>query len=143
MPDGMLLAVKAVPLESKHVAALRNEADVLRALRQHWDIVTPALCAVGPGYNDRGFLLATRYVEGSRHLNPATDQRLLPELLQMLAAVHACQVSHNDIRPDNVLVEERPEGKQRAWLVDWGFSSLNATEEEKEQDRALLEGLFL
>lgn len=138
----MLLAVKAVPLESKHVAVLQNEADVLRALREYWDVVTPALCAVGPGYNNRGFLLATRYVEGGRHLNPATDQCLLPELQQMLAAVHACQVSHNDIRADNVLVQECREGKHRAWLIDWGFSSLNATEEAKERDRVLLEGLF-
>ena len=95
----------------------------------------PRLLACGPDDDEDGYLLATRLVPNSRHLNPDTDRHLLPQLQQALQAVHSVGVAHGDLRDHNILVEEGALGGgdtgQRVWLIDFGKAVVGASQEQK------------
>jgi casein kinase 1 len=44
-------------------------------------------------------------------------------LLDALESMHRCGVLHNDLKPDNVLVRDEPDGRSRLFLVDLGLAS--------------------
>lgn len=52
---------------------------------------------------------------------------LLEQVCRALAAAHASDVVHRDVKPDNVLVERLPDGTERAKLIDFGISHVPGT----------------
>lgn len=111
-------------------------------LRPLWDVVVHRLLACGPDDAEDGYLLATRLLTNSRHLNRDTDGHLLPQLQLALQAVHNLGVLHGDLRNQNILVEEGDPplggGRQKVWLIDFGNSSVNATQVEKDGEMSEL-----
>jgi tRNA A-37 threonylcarbamoyl transferase component Bud32 len=142
MPDGVQAALKVAAPSSYESALLAHEAEVLLALRQEWGVWVPALLAAGAGNGGASRVLATAFVRSSRELDPSTDRHLLPQLRQAVAAVHARGVAHSDVRRQNVLVQEGGAHKQRVWLIDWGFSALQATQQAMDEDVRRLLQLF-
>jgi serine/threonine-protein kinase len=118
-----------------------HEARALVALRAHWDTFVPRLVAAGAESSGNGFVTATCYIQG-RYVDPARDQHLVPQLERALAAAHACGVAHGDLRQSNVLVQQEPGGGQRAWLIDWGNAVLSASQQDMDEDRMILSGMF-
>jgi eukaryotic-like serine/threonine-protein kinase len=57
---------------------------------------------------------------------------LLDQLCRALGAAHARGVVHRDVKPDNVFVERRRDGAERAKVIDFGISQL-APEAGKER----------
>ena len=57
---------------------------------------------------------------------------LLDQLCRALGAAHARGVVHRDVKPDNVFVERRGDGAERAKVIDFGISQL-APEAGKER----------
>ena len=55
-----------------------------------------------------------------------------------LEEIHRLGISHNDVRPANILVSET--GK--IWLIDFGSSRCPSNEERKRNDFAALDSIF-
>ena len=49
---------------------------------------------------------------------------LLEQVCRALAAAHGRGVVHCDVKPDNVLIQRLPDGRERAKLIDFGISRL-------------------
>jgi serine/threonine-protein kinase len=75
----------------------------------------------------RGFL-AMQYIEGEtlRSLVNQLDLEEKLELLEQVAravqAAHAEQVVHRDLKPGNIMVERRPDGRLHAYVLDFGIA---------------------
>ena len=65
-----------------------------------------------------GESLETRRLRGL--IDPATALRLADELLDVLAAAHACDIIHRDIKPDNLFV--LPDGRLK--VLDFGIARM-------------------
>lgn len=52
------------------------------------------------------------------------------ELADALAAAHLLKLIHRDLKPDNIMIEESPEGEQRLVVVDFGLAFMEATPSE-------------
>jgi serine/threonine protein kinase len=89
--------------------------------------------APGPGGAQRLYI-AMRFVDGrdlasligGRPLAPERALRLLDQVADALDAVHAHGLVHLDVKPANVLVENRG-GLEHAYLADFGLTHRGAT----------------
>lgn len=124
--DGTVVALKIPKDQEKGEEILRKESDIVK------DIHHPNIVRVH-GYHNISeiFVIEMEYVDGyslARVLDgvnakaPLTFERMLEWTLQILdglAAVHAADISHNDLKPDNVLIET---ATGVAKLTDFGLS---------------------
>lgn len=125
---GKLTAVKLGFNGTEAAAALAHEGNVLLTLQPLWGTYIPPLVALGAAFGQDDYILATQYVRG-RQLRPADDAHLLPQLQEALQAVHGLGILHGDIRRQNILVSVES-GRQRVWLIDFGYAKQQASESE-------------
>jgi len=124
--DGAVVALKIPKDQEKGEEILRRESDIVR------DIHHPNIVRVHGYHNiSEVFVIEMEYVDGyslARILDgvntssPLTFDRMLEWTLQILdglAAVHDANISHNDLKPDNVLIDSASGG---AKLTDFGLS---------------------
>lgn len=52
---------------------------------------------------------------------------LLEQVCRALTAAHAGGVVHRDVKPENILVEQQPDGTERVKLIDFGISHVPGT----------------
>lgn len=124
--DGAIVALKIPKDQEKGEEILRRESDIVRDI-QHPNIVhihgyhnISEIFVIEMEYVD-GYSLA-RILDGVNASSPLTFDRMLEWTLQILdglAAVHAADISHNDLKPDNVLIET---ASGMAKLTDFGLS---------------------
>jgi len=116
------------------VARALNEARVMATTR-HPSLVEVFDCGSLP---DGRIFVAMERVEG-RSLEALLDSeggRIAPEravhiavqVLSALDAVHARAVIHRDIKPGNVLVRREADGRERAYVIDFGISKVQSSE---------------
>ncbi|MBN1946253.1 MAG: protein kinase [Bradymonadales bacterium] len=83
--------------------------------------------------NDGTLYLVTQFIEGisltdlvQEHtvLPPALALRLGIQIAEVLAAAHAEQVVHRDLKPDNILVSEGPGERYTANVIDFGIAKI-------------------
>ncbi|MFE1293928.1 protein kinase [Streptomyces sp. NPDC058731] len=125
-PAGRPLALKTVRPDL--TAAPDFERRFAREIRSSDRVRSPWTVSVAdfspPGH--RPLWLATEYVAapalsdwvvGYGPLPPAALRALAAELAAALAAVHACGLTHRDVKPSNVLL-----GRERPMLIDFGIA---------------------
>jgi eukaryotic-like serine/threonine-protein kinase len=124
--DGVVVALKIPKDQEKGEEVLRKESDIIKDI-QHPNIVSIY------GYHNISelFVIEMEYVDGHNladvldgisRKSPLTFERMLEWTLQVLdglGAVHAANISHNDLKPQNILIE-RASG--RAKITDFGAS---------------------
>ena len=129
--DGHQLAFKLLRSEFAEdpqvVARFLQERNLLVGLRSPYVIRVHDLVIEGPrlaivldyvpGPSLRGLL------QKNGNLPPAEVTRLGSAMAEGLAAVHGAGILHRDFKPENVLLEEFPNGWQPK-LVDFGIASL-------------------
>ena len=75
----------------------------------------------------RGFL-AMQFIDGETLRNPATeldiDERLevMEQVARAVQAAHAGGVVHRDLKPGNIMVERRHDGRLHAYVLDFGIA---------------------
>jgi serine/threonine protein kinase len=83
-------------------------------------------------------ILVMEYIEGeslstmirAHRFTVAEAIELGADLVSALRELHAGRVVHRDLKPGNVLLQNRPDGRRRAVLVDLGVSRLVASDTE-------------
>ncbi len=112
LSDGRVVALKIPKDQEKGEEMLRKESDIIK------DIHHPHIVQVF-GYHSISemFLIEMEYVDGYNlgdildgvdQKSPLTFQQMLEWTLQILdglAAIHEAKVSHNDLKPQNILIE--------------------------------------
>ncbi|WP_280870488.1 serine/threonine-protein kinase [Streptomyces sp. MJP52] len=124
-PGGRLVALKVIRDEiTEHPEALvrfRREVETARAVRSAY---TANL--IDASLDEAPYWLATEYVQGPTLSSAVAERGPLPAetcrglfaaLAEGLAAVHACGVTHRDLKPQNVILSQR--GPQ---LIDFGIA---------------------
>ena len=129
MERGERVAIKLFRPEfatADHVAWLRREVQMARRV-QH-----PNVCRVYdfvPG--ERSAFLTMELLEGEtlaaflRREGALTERRALPLIRQVvaaLAAAHASDVIHRDLKPGNIMLVPRPDGPLRVVVTDFGLA---------------------
>lgn len=126
LKDGVTVAIKIPKDQEKGEEVLRKESDIIK------DIHHPNIVQVHGFHNiSELFVIEMEFVDGydlARVLDnvstqaPLTFERMLEWTLQILdglAAVHAADISHNDLKPQNILVDKVTGA---AKLTDFGSS---------------------
>ena len=134
--DGLPVAVKTMDLRALRlaggggfsIARLRREVDVLRSLRH------PAIVRLYGAYGDQDtVLLVMELVEGRElfdailsrgKFDEPSARNIFSKLCQAVAYMHARNIIHRDVKPENVLVTGTNEDEVK--LVDFGLSKLVA-----------------
>jgi predicted Ser/Thr protein kinase len=70
-------------------------------------------------------------------------ERLLAQLAQGLAAIHAKGIVHRDLKPENVVLTRAPDGTEQARLLDFGIARLASPEEEGPAGSVTQSGMVL
>jgi eukaryotic-like serine/threonine-protein kinase len=126
LKDGVTVAIKIPKDQEKGEEVLRKESDIIK------DIHHPNIVQVHGFHNiSELFVIEMEFVDGydlAKVLDnvsiqaPLTFERMLGWTLQILdglAAVHASAISHNDLKPQNILVDKVTGA---AKLTDFGSS---------------------
>ncbi|MFZ5438375.1 MAG: serine/threonine-protein kinase [Myxococcota bacterium] len=83
--------------------------------------------------------LVMEYVEGETlesvlereaPLSVERCERLLAQLSQGLAAIHAKGIVHRDLKPENVILTKSADGQEQARLLDFGIARLMGADEQ-------------
>ncbi|KAK5633066.1 hypothetical protein RRF57_008780 [Xylaria bambusicola] len=136
--NGKMFALKRVSIENadeRTVKGYKGEIDLLKKLSKVERVIT----LIDYEMNDEKQLLSLVMEMGELDLNTLIRQRHSPEnakfdpvfvryvwqeMLQCMAAVHACDIVHSDLKPANFVVV-----KGRLKLIDFGIANAIQTEE--------------
>ncbi len=69
-------------------------------------------------------------------LLPPRAVRLAAQVLEGLEAAHAIEMIHRDIKPANVIVQQHPDGREQAKLLDFGLAKVLSGTQSQELTRA-------
>ena len=110
------------------IERFRREAVLLSSV-EHPAVVR----VIDYGTHETAPCLVMEYVEGetleqvlTREAPLAVErvERLLSQLAQSLAAIHARGIVHRDLKPDNVVLTKTADGLEQARLLDFGIARL-------------------
>jgi len=126
LSDGVVVALKIPRDQEKGEIVLRKEADVIKGVRHPHVVEVHGFHLIG-----ELFVIEMEYVDGydlakvlddTRSHGPLSLEQMLQWILQILdglGAVHAADISHNDIKPQNILVDK---ATKTVKLTDFGSS---------------------
>src|SRR3954452_2899663 len=126
-----LVVVKCLPADAGELTRRRFAREVENAAR----IVSPRVARiVGQDLDAKSPYYVQEYVQGLQHdewlaarervgLNAEELRRIAIGLLRALRDVHAAKVVHRDVKPSNIIINEKG-----LWLVDFGISRYLSTE---------------
>ncbi|KAF3314300.1 hypothetical protein TWF173_004904 [Orbilia oligospora] len=98
-----------------------------------WEVVQnrpwPVLIFKQAPYGDLGQFMRT---EEGRNLGLKDKIKLCWEMGNALHLMHSCNAVHGDIKPENVLICKDADGRFLAQVIDFGYSTIFADEENEE-----------
>jgi hypothetical protein len=126
---GLDVALKIIPREGK--AAARAEREALAARRLRHD---RCVRAYDVGHDSSHVYIAYEYVAGrtvreamrADELSDADSVEIAAQVLDALAHAHRAGIVHRDVKPSNILLEERDEIAVR--LLDFGLAQFDGAD---------------
>jgi hypothetical protein len=127
--NGLDVALKIIPREGK--AAARAEREALAARRLRHD---RCVRAYDVGHDSGHVYIAYEYVPGRTvreamrldALSDADAVEIAAQVLDALAHAHRMGIVHRDVKPSNILLEDRPELATR--LLDFGLAQFDGAD---------------
>lgn len=143
---GQWAALKVLPLDLAANPAIRarfEQEGETTARLAHPNVV--AIYARGQTENGQ-LWIAMQYVEGttaeaalrSGAMTPVRALRVVSEVAEVLDYAHRCGVVHQDVKPSNILLGERADGRERVVLADFGAAEVVSEASEREPGGALV-----
>lgn len=129
--------LEATRVDPEVVVRFRREALILGKIRS--DYVARVLDFASD--NQYGLVLILDLIEGDPFSNVLKRTKLTVEeaievgcdVVSGLVDLHRANIVHRDLKPSNVILEPRPDGTQRAVIVDLGVSRLMKTADDDEE----------
>jgi predicted Ser/Thr protein kinase len=123
------LALKAIDLwkQSNMLAELHNEIEIYRLLSDLQGRLIPKL--VLHGYWEGGMYCLGFSLCGS--VPKALSESQKQSVLSSIDAIHKLGIIHNDIKKENILVDENG----MVYLIDFGFATLNSCKDAQQDER--------
>ncbi len=127
-----VVALKILILSQESLAQekiLRFEEEVRAVAQLDHSSIVPVYDA---GFEDEAPWMAMKLIAGrsleeilreEKSLAPPRVLRLLIHVASALSHAHRSGIIHRDVKPANILLEER-EGEEQAWLTDFGIAKL-------------------
>ncbi|KAI0521361.1 kinase-like domain-containing protein [Xylaria bambusicola] len=136
--NGKMFALKRVSIENadeRTVRGYKGEIDLLKKLSKVERVITlidyemndekqVLSLVMEMGELDLNTLLRQRYSPENAKFDPVFVRYVWQEMLECMAAVHACDIVHSDLKPANFVVV-----KGRLKLIDFGIANAIQTEE--------------
>jgi len=127
--NGLDVALKIIPREGKAAARAEREAQAARRLRHE-----RCVRAYDVGHDASHVYIAYEYVPGrtvreALRAGLVTDQdavEIAAQILDALAHAHRTGIVHRDVKPSNVLLEDRDEVAVR--LLDFGLAQFDGAD---------------
>lgn len=128
----------ALKMLHKHLAGSEGEGEFLERFKRE---AQATACIEHPNaitihdfgiYKEAPFLVM-QYIEGRSLKDLLLEhgalplERALPLIIQVSAAVaeaHRRSIVHRDLKPDNIMISERPDGTERATVLDFGIAKI-------------------
>lgn len=136
-------ALKVLPMELASNPAIRarfqREGETTARLG-HPNVVA----TYGRGETADGHLwIAMQYVEGTTAeaagpMTPARAVRVVSEVAEVLDYAHGRGVIHQDVKPSNILLGSRSDGRERVVLADFGAAVIMSAASERSPGDALV-----
>jgi predicted Ser/Thr protein kinase len=123
------LALKGIDLwkQSNMLAELHNEIEIYRLLSDLQGRFIPKL--VLHGYWEGGMYCIGFSLCGT--VPEALSESQKQSVLSIIDAIHELGIIHNDIKKENILVDENG----MVYLIDFGFATLNSCEDTQQDER--------
>lgn len=71
-------------------------------------------------------------IEREAPISVERAERILTQLAQGLAAIHARGIVHRDLKPDNVVLTKAPDGSEQARVLDFGIARLAEPDQQQQ-----------
>ena len=140
-----LVAIKCIDKQyicrSNMVAQVQKEISIMKDL-DHPNIVRVHEVLMSPQY----LYIVMDYIPGGELYSQITKfgklseikcRKYVHQLCQALRYCHSRKICHRDIKPQNILIDDRTD---RVFLVDFGFSSVMTKSDDDCQEETGLEG---
>ncbi|PKY50389.1 hypothetical protein RhiirA4_545927 [Rhizophagus irregularis] len=136
---GKTIALKSTDLTKKPkcLDEFLNEVKIYKVLAKLQGIYIPELLFYGDLANGMSFVMGMTIV-GTSLNHHRIDRRLKNRVIMTLKKVHEYNILHNDIRKENILIDE----KGYVYLIDFGFSIQTYDENMFREEKAQLERLL-
>jgi serine/threonine-protein kinase len=92
------------------------------------------------GIEDGAPFLVMQYVEGRTLKDIINTEgqplpvdricRLMKQITDAMAEAHSLGVIHRDLKPDNIMIQQKPDGSEHVWILDFGIAKPSSTEED-------------
>ena len=136
---GKTIALKSTDLTKKPkcLDEFLNEVEIYKVLAKLQGIYIPELLFYGDLANGMSFVMGMTIV-GTTLDHHRVNRRLKNRAIATLRKVHKYNVLHNDIREENILIDENG----YVYLIDFGFSIRTDDENKFREEEAQLERLL-
>ncbi len=121
------VALKFLPIESRQSDSALGQ--LKRTFQTIQSLSHPHICPIYALERDEnfGYFVVMRWLEGHDlseiSVSPAEIPEILLPIAQALDYAHSLSVIHRDVKPTNIFLETGENGRQNAWLIDFGISS--------------------
>ncbi|CAI2171132.1 13869_t:CDS:2 [Funneliformis geosporum] len=113
------IALKLCDISKHHelLDEMRKEVEFYQRMKDIQGNYIPKLICNGYILNGMFFVIGTSYT---------------------LDEIHAHDIIHGDIKPENILKFDKPNGQRVIRIIDFGFSKISSDEKEKEEEKEFL-----
>jgi serine/threonine protein kinase len=141
--DMQVYAVAKVKVETQQQPVAQEEESRFLKLLKGLDGVSQIekeVLVQGKNDQDKLLIIQPYYNSGDLFTNidrglltPKEKHQITLDLLKGLASIHSKDIIHRDIKPENIFLSKNEQGELRAFIGDFGLSTMNTDDKKKAE----------